>query len=175
MNGLWACVNPACAEKLGAKLDDAEWKYGMVYMDDIRKCPCGAPVFPLVSCNDCNETFLSAEIVSAGSVNLLISPVTDEVDEFNLDREPEESAEEAIDGESSILKVSQQLRISVLVVNGSDRGSAIFMDAKNHEFHTQAEDSLLKLANSYSSAPDAMDFQAIKHNFEGRCWERHFN
>lgn len=145
MNGLWACVNPACTEKNATELEDSEWKFGMVYMDDVRKCPCGAPVFPLVSCNDCNETFLSAEIVSAGNVPKLVSPITEDLDEFILDRDQEEGSEEGTEGDSSEKKALQQLRTSVLVVNGSDRGAAIFLNAHNNEFQTQVADSLVEL------------------------------
>ena len=156
MNGLWSCVNPACTEKIETELDDPEWKYGMVYMDDIRKCPCGAPVLPLVSCNDCNETFLSAEIISAENVPRLVSPVTDEVDEFILDRDPEEGTEDVTDADSSNTKALQQLRTSVLVVNGSDRGAVIFLNVHNNEFHTQAGDSLLELRVQDSVIEDGL-------------------
>jgi DEAD/DEAH box helicase domain-containing protein len=145
MNGLWACVNPACTEKVNAALEDAAWKYGMVHMDEIRKCACGAPVLPLVSCNDCNETYLSAEIVSAGSTSRLVSPLADEVDEFNLDRDPEEDEDQTTDDDSANIKLQHQLRIPVLVVNGSESGSAIFLNPDNNEFQTKAADSLLEL------------------------------
>jgi DEAD/DEAH box helicase domain-containing protein len=62
----------------------------LVYTEERRRCGCGAPVFPLTSCNDCNETFLSADLVNSGGMRHLKPPMQEDVDEFTLDRDPEE-------------------------------------------------------------------------------------
>lgn len=90
LNGMWACSNSECGAKKGTALDDPEWAFGAVYTEERRQCVCGSPVYPLISCNDCNQTYLSAELVSTGLVQRLVPPVEDEPDEFALDRDPEE-------------------------------------------------------------------------------------
>ena len=59
--GLWACADRTCRQKVGTFLSSEEWPYGMVYTEESRHCKCGAPVYELRSCNDCNTTYLWAE------------------------------------------------------------------------------------------------------------------
>ena len=94
LNGMWACAHADCTAKRQTELDDPQWAFGAVYTDERRHCVCGSPVYPLVSCNDCNQTFLSADLVSSGASQRLVAPIEDEPDEFLLDRDPEEINEE---------------------------------------------------------------------------------
>ena len=141
MHGLWACANPTCQEKHETALNDENWNYGMLYMDEIRKCVCGSPVFPIVSCNDCNETFLSAEIASNGTKLRLLSPLTEEVDEFNLEKDPDEDTEFDIEPQDT----ASQSRTPVLLVNGKSRGSEIYLNLQSYEFKSEETDLHLKL------------------------------
>jgi DEAD/DEAH box helicase domain-containing protein len=144
LNGLWACASPSCGKKGTTKLADADWPFGMVYTDERRRCGCGGPVFPLISCNDCNETFLSAELMSRGGVRYLRPPIPREVDEFTLDRDPEER--EPNDGEP----VDQEEpnlgdRTPALIVNGSTRGAAISLNAETLEVLPKLDEVALAL------------------------------
>jgi len=93
-----ACVDRNCAHKAGTALDHADWPFGMVYLEERTHCRCGAPLMPLVSCEECNENFLQAKPTSSGK---LIDQSQQQVDEFSLDDESED-VEDQIDkgGES---------------------------------------------------------------------------
>lgn len=91
LNGLWACANPDCQAKRGSALNDPQWSFGAVHTAERTHCTCGAPVYPMVSCNDCNQTYLKAHLVSSGAVQKLQVPSEDAPDEFTLEREPEDA------------------------------------------------------------------------------------
>lgn len=97
LHGLWACADSACTAKHGSALDDPQWSFGSIYTEERGHCTCGAPVYPLVSCNDCNQTHLSACLVSNGMEQKLQAPRTETIDEFTLERESDESLESAED------------------------------------------------------------------------------
>ncbi len=59
-NGLWACVDPNCVKKKGTALDDESWNFGTVYTECQPKCDCGAPIYEVVFCKDCNTAHLQA-------------------------------------------------------------------------------------------------------------------
>jgi DEAD/DEAH box helicase domain-containing protein len=91
--GLWACCDQSCGQKTGTALASDEWPYGAVYTEPRRHCDCGAPVFELRSCNDCNSTYLWAEEAGTGSDGkYYLRQATDEADdEFSIEVEkPEE-------------------------------------------------------------------------------------
>lgn len=135
-NGLWACANSQCLHRKGTHLDSPDWRFGMVYMDERRRCLCGAPVFPLLSCNDCNETFLHAEILMRSGVDYLVQPRFDDIDEFSLDRDPEESVEDSsLDSEDGRVDIEalQGVRDDILIVNGQARGHAQFLELSTSE------------------------------------------
>lgn len=116
--GLWACSDAACRCKTNTRLDHVDWPYGLVYMEERRHCECGAPVYDLRSCNDCNSTYLWARRVHRqqdGRYRLL--PVAENnVDEFTLDVEAEEEDGIPDDGETS--------SDPVLIANGRHGGTA---------------------------------------------------
>ena len=144
-NGLWACASRSCPEKMSTQLNDDDWGFGMVYTEERQRCGCGAPVYPLTSCNDCNETFLSADMVFSGGTRKLVSPLMQEVDEFTLDRDPEEPDVESEQMEVDEIAVEIGLRSPALVINGSSRGAGIFLDQQTFEVLTKPVDTALSL------------------------------
>ncbi len=80
-----ACVDRNCSHKADTALAHAGWPFGMVYLEDRTHCRCGAPLMPLVSCEECNESFLQAATTTHG---MLIDQSQQQVDEFALDQEP---------------------------------------------------------------------------------------
>lgn len=93
LQGLWACADPACSCKKNTALDLPEWPFGLVFAESRKHCDCGAPVYELRSCNDCNTTYLWARRVlsSADHKYRLLQSLDEDTDEFALDTElPEE-------------------------------------------------------------------------------------
>jgi len=89
-----ACVDRNCSHKAGTALEHADWPFGMAYLEERTHCRCGAPLMPLVSCEECNESFLQAATTSHG---MLIDQSQQQVDEFSLDEEPTDTDEPAED------------------------------------------------------------------------------
>jgi ATP-dependent helicase YprA (DUF1998 family)/DNA-directed RNA polymerase subunit RPC12/RpoP len=85
--GLWACADTECAEKKGTLLDDEAWKFGMVYTESRKHCRCGAPVYELRSCNDCNTTYLWARDKMSDNRRRLVQTHDEDADEFALEVE----------------------------------------------------------------------------------------
>lgn len=94
-----ACVDRHCSHKAGTALKHADWPFGMVYMEERTHCRCGAPLMPLVSCEECNESFLQA--ATKGSSEL-VDPTQQQVDEFALDEDSTGAEDQAEDTVSSI-------------------------------------------------------------------------
>jgi len=104
--GLWACCDPGCRCRHGTALDDPDWAFGAVYTEQRETCVCGAPVYELRSCNDCNETYLWAKRSYRGTdaSYRLVQSIDDGADEFQLDDEVEADAADDTqnrDGESA--------------------------------------------------------------------------
>ena len=145
LNGLWACANSSCAAKASTNLADDDWGFGMIYREERRRCSCGGPVYPLTSCNDCNETFLSADMVIVGGSRKLVPPLRQEVDEFPLDRDAEEPDDESGGQELEEELVDRGPRTPALVVNGPSRGVGICLNPETFEVLNKPEDAALKL------------------------------
>lgn len=144
LNGLWACASASCSKKAATQLAHTDWPFGLVYTEERRRCGCGAPVFPLTSCNDCNETFLCADLVNSGGMRHLKPPMQEDVDEFTLDRDPEElepSDDEAADEDEPTFGA----RTPALIVNGSSRGAAVSLDVETLELLPKPKESALAL------------------------------
>jgi len=92
LSGLWACADPACPHKAGTALDDPAWPYGQVYLEPRKHCDCGCPAYEVVSCGDCGEVYLLA---AEHQGRLLHYQPPAALDEFELEMEPGEMAEEA--------------------------------------------------------------------------------
>ena len=138
LNGMWACAHADCGAKRHSELDDPEWVFGAVYTDEQRHGVCGAPVYPLVSCNDCNQTFLSADLVSSGASQRLVAPVEDEPDEFLLDRDPAESEEESDLVSQADTAPALSARTQVLVVNGHSSRAPLYLKQNTLELVREA-------------------------------------
>lgn len=132
LSGLWACANPLCTAKAGTPLADAGWPFGLVHTTERRHCGCGAPVYPIICCNDCNETYLSADLLSSQQVQRLLPPVQEDIDEFTLDRDPEEADarddDEAKGDSEQDAEVDRGQRSRVLIVNSGLAGAAFVLD-----------------------------------------------
>jgi DEAD/DEAH box helicase domain-containing protein len=101
VGGLWACVNRDCGFKTEL-LKDPEWGFGEVYFARQGKCECGAPVFDLVSCNECNTIHLLGRENKDGFIRP--ASESDDVDDFARELDPpddEDGPGFTIEGESS--------------------------------------------------------------------------
>jgi len=90
LHGLWACSDSQCRIKRGTPLDTPDWNFGAVYMQQRLICICGAPVFELVSCNDCNEEHLLIN----RSGDRIFQATSEKTDEFELELATDELEEE---------------------------------------------------------------------------------
>ncbi|WP_386695005.1 DEAD/DEAH box helicase [Lonepinella sp. MS14435] len=94
LSGLWACIDPNCTCK-DHSLVKEKWPFGKVYSQVRSRCECGAAVFELVFCQECNEPHLLAS-----RINMKLEQWTGKVeDEFSLlDENPSDDMadEEAI-------------------------------------------------------------------------------
>lgn len=77
-NGLWACIDSNCSHKSN-QLGD--WGFGQVYIHHRDRCECGAPVYELALCKECNKAHLLAE----DSNGTLKQQAYEVEDEFELD------------------------------------------------------------------------------------------
>lgn len=57
LHGLWVCINPRCPEK---SHNLSKWPFGTIYTKHRVRCSCGAPVYELAFCRDCNTPYLIA-------------------------------------------------------------------------------------------------------------------
>lgn len=88
LSGLWCCADKNCSAKKDTALAGS-WPFGFVYSQRRNNCTCGAPIFELLFCNDCNAPHL----MSMESGGYLIQKDREAVDEFSLDYESSEENE----------------------------------------------------------------------------------
>lgn len=141
LNGLWACANPDCQAKRGSALDDPQWSFGAVYTAERSHCTCGAPVFPLVSCNDCNQTYLKAHLVSSGTVQKLQVPVEDAPDEFTLEREPEDAPDDEAHEPTELMADWSPM----LIVNGNTASAPLLVHQRTLEIARELSEETIAL------------------------------
>lgn len=93
--GLWACSDPSCRCRQGSALDSQDWAYGAVYTEERQTCECGAPVYELRSCNDCNETYLWGRLAqdSRNGSWTVVQDIQALIDDFKLEAVAQEDAE----------------------------------------------------------------------------------
>jgi superfamily II DNA/RNA helicase len=91
INGLWCCVDSNCSLKANTLLATDNWRFGMVYSQQREVCLCGAPVYELVFCTDCNSPHLQAHKTNMGQL-LQVSRET--IDEFSLHIESDSDNED---------------------------------------------------------------------------------
>ena len=128
INGLWCCVDSNCSYKTASALD-GNWEFGYVYSQQREICECGAPVYELVFCNDCNTPHLQAY----QHKNHLIQVPRQSVDEFSLqldvDMEPETDEESPIED----LKENTESNICILADKAStDLTYELTLSLTNH-------------------------------------------
>lgn len=95
--GLWACINPNCSCKTGTPLEK-NWPFGRVYTSQRQRCECGALVFELSFCNECNEPHLLA----IEKNNKLIHWDVSNEDEFSLSEQSEDFDDTQVQSETQI-------------------------------------------------------------------------
>lgn len=89
VNGLWCCVNKNCSAKIGSDLAEG-WAFGNVFTRRKTICECGAPVYELVFCNECN----SPHLLVADHNGRLVQLDHQAIDEFSLDFESDETSDD---------------------------------------------------------------------------------
>ena len=138
LSGLWACCDPLCTHKQGTPLNSDDWPYGKVFTDERQHCDCGAPVYELRSCNDCNSTFLWGRMVSRKGQYRLIQSQEETGDEFALDIE---ITEDDLD-DRDIVKRDDP----VLIANGysTDTGE-VTVDRSTMELDPQDQSNVVHL------------------------------
>ena len=90
-SGLWCCADAGCTSKKGTALE-TEWPFGFVYTNQRVSCDCGAPVYELTFCVECNEPHLKA----CDTNGRLVQSVNEIIDEFSLQVEDESDEEDGI-------------------------------------------------------------------------------
>ncbi|WP_431299190.1 DEAD/DEAH box helicase [Tabrizicola sp. BL-A-41-H6] len=92
--GLWACVNPACADRAPELArEGADWPFGQIHLFSRDRCTCGDPVFEIVGCADCGTPWLLAQRTSGSIQHLNQMPPSESEDDYVLDSEPEDDDE----------------------------------------------------------------------------------
>jgi len=148
-NGLWCCVDPECSHKSGTALADA-WPFGYVYSQQREFCDCGAPVYELVFCEDCNSPHLRAQQTGQGQ---LLQIAREAVDEFSLHIEAD--GEEDGDNEQT---PSPQTTTS----------ERVYLAAKAHDEFTY-KITLSRQTRELGAAINAVDIHCVDTSEEERC------
>lgn len=109
-NGLWCCVDANCSHKQNSPLADS-WLFGYVYSQQRERCECGAPVYELVFCNDCNSPHLQAFQTDQGQ---LIQIPRQTIDEFSLhvETDGDDENDEEKPSENHTVTQSQMVNLS---------------------------------------------------------------
>lgn len=146
--GLWACSDPHCNCRAGTALDSQDWAFGAIYTEERQTCECGAPVYELRSCNDCNETYLWGRIaVDSQSGNwTVIQDIEEMADEFKLEAVAEEDSGNAAPSEASEELVAQE---------GGRQDSPLVLIANRHlqEADEATIDIGTRILNSHTDLP----------------------
>lgn len=124
--GLWACSDPHCSCRAGTALDSLDWAFGAIYTEERQTCECGAPVYELRSCNDCNETYLWARLDKDSRT--VIQDNLEMTHEFKLEAVTEEDSESPVTIEDTEDLVEQERSPQdsplVLIANRHLQGTA---------------------------------------------------
>lgn len=96
LSGLWGCVDKNCTEKHNTPLSqDLDWPFGKVFTQQRLTCDCGAPVYELVFCNECNTAHLKARKAITNGRQYL-SQLSFDQDDFQFDLDPSEEDNEEL-------------------------------------------------------------------------------
>ncbi len=133
--GLWACSDSHCSVK--PKSLNEVWEFGKVFTQSRSNCECGAPVFEMRSCNDCNEIHLWAQQSPTSVKNVLkLSQIAEEApDEFRLDVEIDDETE----FEQKSEKVASLDSMPVFITNQKN-GAKLQISRSNSHIGTKAQD-----------------------------------
>ncbi len=139
--GLWACADRACPKRSAELSETNDWGLGQVYSMERLRCQCGAPVFPVVRCDECGAVVLQArQTVRDGA--LCLSPTAeDDEDEFMLDVDPTDSDDE--DAEPSA-EHTMEVRVYIHPRPGADR-SACHLDPDTYHILDQPTDRSIEV------------------------------
>ncbi|MBF0186104.1 MAG: DEAD/DEAH box helicase [Magnetococcales bacterium] len=154
INGLWACVNPACP---GAK-PAQPWPFGSLYFGRHEQCPyCHYPVFEMVQCGGCGKEYLVAMEQAKGNRKSVLQQHRYDMDEdeFQQELEPLEEDEtgegepfrqEAVElqGMLRLLPIDTRSSSGTGVRSAKNREQTIFMTAGG-EVHWSAREESVSL------------------------------
>lgn len=57
--GTWACADAQCPHKT-LQAQNTDWAFGAIWTEPREYCTCGAPVYEIITCNDCRSPHLLA-------------------------------------------------------------------------------------------------------------------
>ncbi len=106
--GLWACCDPSCTCKKDGNLAHEDWPFGAVYNMPRNHCLCGAPVFELVSCDDCGTPFLKAS-ESMGKLKQSSGPFLDKEFEIEIEEDLEENLDSSTQSTQSTILIANRM------------------------------------------------------------------
>jgi DEAD/DEAH box helicase domain-containing protein len=117
LNGLWACADRNCACKQNTPLS-TNWNYGKVYTQQRLNCECGAPVFELEFCNECNEPHLIAEKINENGAIRFSQVRRNNIDEFELNQEQPDDEDQ-----QQVVHQSNKVLIHYYAIDGCNDSS----------------------------------------------------
>ena len=86
-SGVWCCCNSACKGRRGTPLDEANWPFGKIFLEQREQCDeCKSLVFELVVCSDCGQEYLAMEEELRDGTRFLL-PRTIEHDQDDFQQE----------------------------------------------------------------------------------------
>lgn len=142
LTGLWACADYNCRERSGTCLDNENWRFGKLYLEPRKHCDCGAPVYEVVSCDDCGSVYLLAG--EAGGQLHHWQP--GDVDEFALDAEEIELSEDdelLVVSEKEIDKGARQNRVLIVNQHVFGKTGTIHLDRRSRSITEPGNETLL--------------------------------
>ncbi len=154
ISGLWACVDKNCVHKQGTLLEN-EWLFGYVYSQQRELCECGAPVYEVVFCNDCNTPHLKA----FEKDNKLIQVSHESVDEFSLNLELDNELDELEDEGVSVVK-SEENHTYTLVAKENSQFSFDLPLSLNTQLLDKTDDSIIVHMSNNSDSCGYCGFEA---------------
>lgn len=151
--GLWACSDKACTHKDDSALESKDWPYGRVFIDNRTSCFCGGPVFEIISCKECGESYLEAQ----KEANKLTQRSKDiDFDEFTLELEDDEPDE----GDKN---KSYSSKNRVLITNRNfEKTGSIYIDKETRILKEKPDNAVQVIlkeseADSHFGCPACMD------------------
>jgi DEAD/DEAH box helicase domain-containing protein len=139
LHGLWACSDPNCSKKYSTPLESKDWNFGMVFTQQRLTCECGAPVYELVFCNECNTEHLYVK--REAREDRLLQAIDEKLDEFefeldfsdedidnNEDDKPNESLEWVIGPKNNDRVTEYNIDLEGIIDGNNGRSVKIFLN-----------------------------------------------